>query len=430
MSQTTRKRDPGRADNCRVWLRRLVTTAFPLIMLPGLQPVLAATLCDPDCIVNAVDAHPHHILSNMSDQLDIQIVVEGELLEPFSVQFQAPSADQLIRKVAESGGYLVGRRGNTYTLYGGNVDEVTIALTPRHLSARESARHLGRFEDVEVLVLEDANALALTGTSEQVRQVSDFLRTIDLELPNVFLELLVVEYYHDSEFAWGYNIIDGSKGEISDLLLAPGTGGFSGNYEALADLPESFRLNLTALVQDSDARVVTNPHIAVRSGRNGSIDLREELNVILSNETVNLGITQSLERLDAGVLLNVTPEVLDAGYVALSVEGEVSVFVPSSQGQFVIARQHVVTQVLVESGKTLVIGGLVTREMTTADSGVPGLRRIPVLGYLFKSQARNERYVETVIYITPYIDKPAFFLPDKIGNDVEQQFALKLAEPQ
>jgi len=121
-------------------------------------------------------------------------------------------------------------------------------------------------------------------------------------------------------------------------------------------------------------------------------------------------------------MLNVTPLVLDAGYIDLQVEGEVSVFVSAPQGQFIIARQDVATRVLVQSGKTLVIGGLVTKEVATTEAGVPGLHRIPLLGYLFKSKTKSMRYIETVIYITPYIDDPSFFLPENIDKDVEKHF--------
>lgn len=399
---------------------------FGLLVLLSMHPVLAVQSCDPFCSVNVVNGHPHQILSNMSDQLGIQIDFEGELLEPITVQFQARSVDHLVRKMAETGGYLIGHRGLKYTLYGDNVEEVTIALTPRHVSAQEASRHLEQFQDVSILVLEEANAIILSGASEHVRQASDFLRTIDLALPNVFLELLVVEYYHEDGFAWAYDIVDGSKGKVSDVLIASGAGTIAGSYEALAELPKSFRFNLTALVQDSEAKVVTNPHIAVRSGQPGHIELKEELNIILSNETENFGITRTLESLEAGVLLNVTPDVLDAGYVDLLVEGEVSVFVPAAQGQFAIARQHVTTRVLVESGKTLIIGGLVTREASSTDSGVPFLRRVPLLGYLFKSRSRKERYIETVIYITPYIDDPSFFLPENIDKDANEHFEKKI----
>lgn len=409
------------ADNSP-FLCRLKKLALILVVFHGVQPVLAAQPCGPLCSVNAVDTHPHLILGNMSDQLGIQIVMEGELLDPISIKFEEQSVDQLVRRVAEQGGYLVGQRGNRYTLYGANVEEVTIALTPIHLRADIASQYLDQFGNVEILVLEEANALVLTGTSEDVRQVTDFLRTIDLDLPNVFLELLVVEYYHEDAFAWAYDIVDGTKGKVSELLVAPGAGTIAGNYEALADLPKSFRFNLTALVADSEAKVVTNPHIAVRSGQPGHIELKEELNIILSNETENFGITRTLESLEAGVLLNVTPNVLDAGYVDLLVEGEVSVFVPAPQGQFAIARQSVETRVLVESGKTLVIGGLVTKEVASTESGVPGLRRIPILGNLFKSKSRDVRYIETVVYITPYIDNPDFFLPENISKDVEKQF--------
>ncbi len=86
-----------------------------------------------------------------------------------------------------------------------------------------------------------------------------------------------------------------------------------------------------------------------------------------------------------------------------------AVFVPAPAGQYGIDRQIVQTEVLVKSGETLVIGGLVTKQESMVEGGVPGLRRIPLLGKLFQSEVREEKYIETVIYVTPYINEPSAF---------------------
>lgn len=91
-----------------------------------------------------------------------------------------------------------------------------------------------------------------------------------------------------------------------------------------------------------------------------------------------------------------------------------------------IDRQTIDTQVLVESGETLVIGGLITKQLAAIDSGVPGFRCIPLLGFLFEGKNRRERFVETVIYITPYINDPSFFLPENISRDVDEKFSRKV----
>ena len=383
--------------------------------------------CDPYCSVNVVDEHVPVFLQKMASHFGIQVEFEGDLVIPISAVFEQVTADEIVRSAAERGGYLVRKNGQRYTLYGSNVEEVTIAFTPRHLSPQETADKLGRLEELDILVLEEANSIVLRGTSEEVRRAHELLQTIDLEEPNVFIELMVVEYFHGDDYTWSYNIIDATKGKLSDSVILPGAGTVSGSYEAIADLPKSFRANLTALVQDNEAKVVTNPHIAVRSGQAGELKLKEELNIILTNETENFGVTRSLEQLEAGVQLDVTPEVLDAGYLDLKIDGEVSVFVPAPQGAYKIDRQTVTTQVLVKSGETLVIGGLVAKQGSVTDSGVPWLRRIPVLGYLFKSRTRNATYIETVIYITPYINDPDFFLPENIDIDVEEEFGNTLS---
>lgn len=378
--------------------------------------------CNPECRVKVTDAHPHEALAEHADRLGISVKVEGELLDPISVEVEEPTVDRLVRKIADHGGYLVLQQGKHYTFYGAEIEEVTIAFALRHMQASDAATQLSRFEEIDVVVLQSANALVVRGSSEEVRRAADFLEIIDYERPNVYLELLVVEYFHGDAFSWSFDIVNAQKGKVSDATFSPGGGLISGQYDVIADLDKAFRLNLRALVDEEEARIVTNPHVAVRSGQPGQINFTEELNIVLTNATENFGVTRSLQRLESGVRLNVTPQVLSSGYVDLKVDGEVSVFVPAPEGQFAIDRQTVQTEVLVEGSDTLVIGGLVTRQVTSTQGGVPFLRRVPLVGKLFSSESRSDRYVETVIYITPHINKPDAFLPRRIGEDVERQF--------
>lgn len=78
-----------------------------------------------------------------------------------------------------------------------------------------------------------------------------------------------------------------------------------GQFDAIADLSKSFQLNLTALVEHQDARVVTNPHVAVRRGEPGELDIQEELTIVLTNSTESFGTTRRLEKLTAGVMMKV-----------------------------------------------------------------------------------------------------------------------------
>jgi type IV pilus assembly protein PilQ len=384
-----------------------------------------AELCEPSCTLTIDNSHPHEMLQQYLKDSNIEIVLEGELREPINLQVDEVTVDRMIRKAADSGGYSVKQDGSKYIFYGNNVDDVTIVRTMLHGSAVEAAKHVAQIESVNIFVLEEANALVLQGTSDQVRLASEMLQVIDYERPNVFMELLVVEYFHGDSFSWGYDILGGKKGDISDLQIIPGEGVVSGTYEMIADLPTVFKFNLSALVGNNEARVVTNPHVAVRSGQPGELNFEEELNIILTNETQNFGATRTLQTLKAGVALNVTPRVLETDYVDLDVKGSVGVFVSAPEGQYAIDRQTVTTKVLVKTGETLVIGGLVKKQVSTAESGVPGLRKIPFFGLLFKSQKRSEEYIETVIYITPHINQPDVFLPENFNKDALELFPRK-----
>ena len=245
-----------------------------------------------------------------------RIGVQDLLPEPFphhrgmrirAIVIEDTSVDQLVRRLGHAGGYLVGQQGTKYVFFGRNVDEVTIAIPLRHVTVSEAGEKLREFKKGKVIELPHANTVVVRGTSEELHRAKKFLLTIDYERPNVFLELLVVEYFHGDAFAWSYDVVNGAKGKVSYLRFAPGAGGVQGEYDAISDLSTSFQLNLTALVEDQDARVVTNPHVPVRSGEPGKLDFQEELNIILTNNVEVFGTARRLEKLTAGVLLNVTP---------------------------------------------------------------------------------------------------------------------------
>jgi type II secretory pathway component GspD/PulD (secretin) len=110
-----------------------------------------------------------------------------------------------------------------------------------------------------------------------------------------------------------------------------------------------------------------------------------------------------LSELNAGVELRVTPRIAVNGLISLEVNGSLSVFLPTTGEEYAIDTNTVSTQINVKDGQTLIIGGLIKREETVSEGGIPLLRSIPVLGYLFRRVDKNFEYFETVLYITPHV---------------------------
>ena len=224
----------------------------------------------------------------------------------------------------------------------------------------------------------------------------------------ITVELLLVEYIHRDGFNWGIDIINAQKAKFNDANFVPGSdnGNFSFNYDVTNSLNDKFRFNLQALIQENIAVIAQNPRITVESGTPASLNITESKYVQLQTASLN-GLTTNLQRIDAGIDLSITPTLVNESTIELNVDGTLSEFIPfsSSGGDYSVESKTIKTDVTMKKGQTLVIGGLIKEENFELESGVPVLRKIPLLGKLFSRVENRILFKEIVIYVTAYFDK-------------------------
>jgi general secretion pathway protein D len=122
------------------------------------------------------------------------------------------------------------------------------------------------------------------------------------------------------------------------------------------------------------------------------------------NPGVGTAVYNQVNYLNTGVILNVQPRVNPGGLVYLNVQQQVSSpTYPNGASNPTISQRSMGTQVAVQSGQTVLLGGLIQQQDNTTDTGIPGLNRIPVLGRLFGSTNRNRDRTELVVLITPKV---------------------------
>lgn len=149
------------------------------------------------------------------------------------------------------------------------------------------------------------NTIMIRGQLSDVRTAVEFLQTIDQPVPVVLVELLIVKFVHGDDFTWRYDVFNGqiAKGDAPSVTpngtslplttdfgerafginaegvgISATDGGGPLAFTAVGNLTASFRQNLKFLISKKQARIVTNPHIAVVSGNEGRIELNEEFN--------------------------------------------------------------------------------------------------------------------------------------------------------
>ena len=268
---------------------------------------------------------------------------------------------------------------------------------------------MGKFQEinkeVEIYEQREGNRLVLVGDSLNVAIAIEQLEFLDVKQMMVTVEFMLVEYFHEHNYDWGIDITRGTTGNFGDVNFTPGAAGNSLSflYNSVTKLTPAFQLNLRAMVSNDKAKVVTNPHLVVESGKEANLNITDRRTVVLETATIN-GVTTTLQNIEAGISLKVLPVPTHDSLIHLHISGIISEFLPfSNSGEFLIEENSIFTDVDVKDGQTLILGGLIVEVTNTLDGGVPFLNKIPLLGFLFKNKKEVKNYVERVMYITPYL---------------------------
>ena len=160
-------------------------------------------------------------------------------------------------------------------------------------------------------------------------------------------------------------------------------------------------------VEDKDAKVLSNPKLLVLNNQEASIDIVEEIPYLESKTTsVEGNTTGTMAFKEAGIKLKVKPQINRDGSIVLSISPEQSYRTGETIGEEntpVINTSKSTTTLMLRSGETAAIGGLIRETEDSSINKVPLLGDIPILGYLFKSETKNKSRYELTIFITAKI---------------------------
>jgi type IV pilus assembly protein PilQ len=158
-------------------------------------------------------------------------------------------------------------------------------------------------------------------------------------------------------------------------------------------------LELSALEADGKGKIISSPRVVTADQRKAVIEQGTE---IPYNSATSSGAT-AVSFANANLSLSVTPQITPDGNIILDVDVHNDAVGQSTPAGFAINTQHVNTQVLVENGGTVVLGGIFTQDVQDNVTKTPLLGDIPILGNLFKSTSKSDTRTELLIFITPKI---------------------------
>jgi general secretion pathway protein D len=283
---------------------------------------------------------------------------------------------------------------------------------------------------VRFIADETTNAVIVTTYQRSWEELQETIKQLDRMPRQVLIEVLVTEVTLTNDLRLGLDwairsgkfqisSTTGRSADLSDffitgateLLPAVGTGGLT----ALAFSAGEFAALLNALAAQNLLNTLSNPHVLTSENKKAVINVSQSVPIITSQQ-VPLGAgtaagqaaligTQSVEYRDAGVVLTVTPRIGERGTVALDVRQEVNDIGPNqppTQSPIIIKREAE-TSVVLLNNQTLVLGGLIRDKRTLDDRGIPLLKDIPILGYLFGLKENKVEKTELLMFITPRV---------------------------
>jgi type II secretory pathway component GspD/PulD (secretin) len=172
-----------------------------------------------------------------------------------------------------------------------------------------------------------------------------------------------------------------------------------------------FAATLQALEEQGDATVLASPRIVALDGKEAIIHIGDRIPIVIERKSSEGGVvytTQEVQFIQAGILLKVTPRFNEDATLTLAVNPEVSTITgQTAQGYPSIRTRSASTTMVVKSGETVALGGLLSQNEVDTIRKTPILGDIPLFGRLFQVKEKNKRQTEIVIFLTPRVAVPA-----------------------
>ncbi|MCB1773545.1 MAG: type II secretion system secretin GspD [Gammaproteobacteria bacterium] len=267
---------------------------------------------------------------------------------------------------------------------------------------------------VKIIADEPNNALLILARGTEYRQILAALRQLDVSPMQVLIEVTIAEVTltDNLEFGveWYFNEkVGSSKRGIGRLDLgAAGIGPVQPGFSyAITNGADTVYAVLNALATESNLSIISSPTLLVLNNQEANIQVGEEVPVATQQQqstSTDANIINSIEYRNTGVLLKVKPRINAGGLVIMEVEQETSQVPATNNADPLTPRiqtRNISSTVAVNSGDTIILGGLIIDNRDTAESGVPVLHKIPGLGALFGSKADNQGRTELIVLITP-----------------------------
>ena len=299
--------------------------------------------------------------------------------------------------------------------------------------------------NISIEAHESTNTLVITAQPDMLRSLEAVIRQLDIPRAQVRIEAIIVEVFETegvslgvqwftgaggftqfnngpvpvSSIAAGVVAAEGEKGttiikENGDTVINPDT---KGDYSLIAQalgsvsgmmfgvMKNDWGAIIQAVSSDTNSNILATPSITTLDNEEAYFIVGQEVPIITGSATGsnNNNPFQTVDRQEVGIKLLVTPQVNEGSGVQLTIEQEVSSVSGSTGVDISINKREIKTTVMVESGATIILGGLIDEDVQESVQKVPILGDIPYIGHLFRSTSNSTRKRNLMVFIRPTI---------------------------
>jgi len=282
----------------------------------------------------------------------------------------------------------------------------------------------------KIIADERTNSLLIFASKDDMKMIKDIVSKLDVVLAQVLIEAVIIEVnlndsrdlgvsyiekktHPDSGYFRGIGAINNGNSFSQSPLVSAATNianSLPGGFSYLATLGNDLDVTLTAIANDSRAKVLQRPRIQTSHAVQATLFVGESRPYPTSSYYGggSFGGYSSIQQLQIGVTLDVTPLINPDGLVVMDIHQTIesangSVNIANVGDVPITSRKEAQAKVAVRDHDTIILGGLIETSKTKSASGVPFLMDIPLLGYLFRTSHDQEIRNELIVMIRPTV---------------------------
>lgn len=367
----------------------------------------------------------NEILSALAMQQHVNIVTSNEVEGKVSVHLFDVTLKQALQSIASAGGYRALQLEDVYYVYkpGKNAAALDGQMRMRVFKLRFAA--IEKIEEVlaaipnirMVKIHEPTRTVIVEDTIENIARIETIIKHWDIAPRQVLIEAKILEVSLTDEMTLGVNW----EQILGDTTI--GTGGFSSavqpttdpvspvpatgvgvfaNFITGAGTSHQLSMALNALRTKTRINTLSTPKILALHGKAARVQVGGQQGYKVT--TTNLGVaTETIEFIDTGTILEITPYIDEENNVLLNVKPTINTANIEEGGIPVVNSTVVSTWLMARNAETVLIGGLIQEEAVELQSSIPCMGDIPGLGYLFGRKSHGTGKSELVVLITPTV---------------------------